>query len=302
MDIELHRLDMKYAHTRIMNQVRIRRLADSIHKYGQLEPMTVIQTNDVFILVDGYKRTAALKYLGRDTGNIHLLAYSEDEGLFQLMINNSNRPMEAIEEACIIQELHVCFHCSLGEIGRRIGRDKSFVKRRLDLVQMLPEEILKLVMKGAISTWAAERVLVPLARANATDAIELASYLEKEPVSTRQLRLFYEHYKKSNRQVRRRMIDAPDLFLKSADAVHSSDNEGPEEKWMRDANAVYGILQRLYEKVPEVFYAGQGKRLRRRLLARAARARRMSLKLSDRIRECLKDDRSDNRTAHKGTV
>ncbi len=302
MYIELHRLDMKYAHTRIMNQVRIRRLADSIHKYGQVEPMTVIQTDDVFVLVDGYKRTAALKYLGRDTGKIHLLTGGEDDGLFQLMINNSNRPMEAIEEACIIQELHVCFQCSLGEIGRRIGRDKSFVKRRFDLAQVLPEEILKLVMKGAISTWAAERVLVPLARANATDAIKLAAYLEKEPVSTRQLQLFYEHYKKSNRQIRRRMFDSPDLFFKSLEAVHSSGNEGPEERWMRDANSVCGIIQRLHDKVPEAFYAEQEKKLRTRLLVRAARVRRMSLELRDRIRECLKDDRSDHRTADKSAV
>ncbi len=299
--IELHRLDTKYAHIRIMDQGRIRRLADSILRHGQIEPMVVLEA-ETLVLMDGYKRNAALHYLERDTGKIRIETGAEDHGLFQLLLQGSSRRWEVIEEAGIIQELHSRFGCSLSEIGRRIGRDKSFVKRRLDLLEALPDEILKLVMSGAISTWAASRVLVPLARANAADAVKLAAYLEKEPASTRQLRLFHEHYQKSNREVRRRMIDSPGLFLKSIEVMKNTDDQGPEEKWLRDANAVCGILQRLQARVPSVFYPEQEKKLRRRLLIRAARTRSMSLELRDRIKECLQDDRTDQGTTHQGTV
>jgi ParB/RepB/Spo0J family partition protein len=299
--IELHRLDTKYAHIRIMDQVRIRRLADSILRHGQIEPMVVLEA-ETLVLIDGYKRNAALQYLERDTGKIRIETGAEDHGLFQLLLQGSSRRWEVIEEAGIIQELHSRFGCSLSEIGRRIGRDKSFVKRRLDLLEALPEEILKLVMSGTISTWAASRVLVPLARANAADAVKLAAYLEKEPASTRQLRLFHEHYQKSNREIRRRMIDSPGLFLKSIEVMNNTDDQGPEEKWLRDANAVCGILQRLHARVPSVFYPEQEKKLRRRLLIRAARTRSMSLELRDRIKECLQDVKADQGTTHQGIV
>jgi len=48
--IELHRLDTKYAHIRIMDQVRIRRLADSILRHGQIEPMVVLEAETLVIL------------------------------------------------------------------------------------------------------------------------------------------------------------------------------------------------------------------------------------------------------------
>ena len=296
---DLHRLDMKYDHIRIVNQASIRRLADSIYKYGQIEPMVVQQEG--LVLMDGYKRYAALQYLGRDTGKVRLDSAPEDQVLVQLLAQNSRRCWEPVEEAGIIQELHRRFGCSLGEIGRKIGRDKSFVKRRLDLIEALPEEILKLVMSGAISSWAASRVLVPLARANAAGAAKLAACLEQESVSTRQLAMFYEHYKKSNRQVRKRMFDSPCLFLKSAGIIRD-DHIGPEEKWIRDANAVCGILQRLHAQAPTVFYPDQEKKLRNRMLIRAANARRLSLELRDRIKECLLDDRAGKGRAHKGTA
>ena len=299
--IDLHRLDTKYAHIRIMDQGRIRRLAESILQHGQIEPMLVLQ-GETLVLMDGYKRNAALHYLGRDTGKIRIATMPEKHGLFQLLRQGSCRRWEVIEEAGIIQELYSRFGYSLSAIGRQIGRDKSFVKRRLDLLKALPDEILRLVMSGVISTWAASRVLVPLARANAAHAVKLAAYLEKEPISTRQLRLFYKHYQKSNQEVRKRMIDSPGLFLRSVDIMNDTGDQGPEEKWLRDANAVCGILQRLNTSVPTVFYPGQEKKLRSRLLIRAARARRMSLELRDRIKECLRDDRTDKGTTHQGTA
>jgi ParB/RepB/Spo0J family partition protein len=300
-NVDLHLLELRYAHIRVKNEARIRRLADSISRHGQLEAMLTVSSEDNrLILVDGYQRHAALKYLGKDTGLVRIVDEPESQTLYQLLIHRGDRQWEAIEEAGLIQELHRRFNYSLSEIGSRIGRDKSYVKRRMDLLESLPEEILSRVIAGVISTWAASRVLIPLARANSSDATRLASHLEREPMSTRELQLFYEHYQKANRQVRERMLNHPALFIKSIQTLTGSKNESPEEKWLHDAKVVCAILDRLRDKADTVFYPNQEQKLRRQLLIRAAKARRLTIELQDKIKERLEYDRPHQRATDPG--
>ncbi len=300
-NVDLHLLELRYAHIRVKNEARIRRLADSISRHGQLEAMLSVSSDDNrLILVDGYQRHAALKYLGKDTGLVRIIDEPESQTLYQLLIHRGERQWEAIEEAGLIQELHRRFNYSLSEIGSRIGRDKSYVKRRMDLLESLPEEILSRVIAGVISTWAASRVLIPLARANSSDATRLASHLEREPMSTRELQLFYEHYQKANRQVRERMLNHPALFIKSIQTLTGSKNESPEEKWLHDAKVVCAILDRLRDKADTVFYPNQEQKLRRQLLIRAAKARRLTIELQDKIKERLEYDRPHQRATDPG--
>lgn len=300
-NVDLHLLELRYAHIRVKNEARVRRLADSISRHGQLEAMlTVSSEENQLILVDGYQRYAALKYLGKDAGLVRVVDEPESQTLYQLLILRGERQWEAIEEAGLIQELHRRFSYSLSEIGRQIGRDKSYVKRRMDLLESLPEEILSRVIAGVISTWAASRVLIPLARANPSDAIKLASHLEREPMPTRELQLFYEHYQKANRQVRERMLNHPALFIKSIQALAGSKNESPEEKWLHDAKVVCAILDRLRDKADTVFYPNQEQKLRRQLLVRSAKARRLTVELQQKIKERLEYDRPHQRASDSG--
>lgn len=299
--VDLHLLELRYAHIRVKNEARVRRLADSISRHGQLEAMVAVSSEDnQLILVDGYFRYAALKYLGKDTGLVRVVDEPESQTLYQLLILRGERQWEAIEEAGLIQELHRRFSYSLSEIGRQIGRDKSYVKRRMDLLESLPEDILSRVIAGEISTWAASRVLIPLARANPSDAARLAAHLGREPMSTRELQLFYEHYQKANRQVRERMLSQPALFIKSIQALNVNKNESPEEKWLHDAKVVCAILDRLREKADTVFYPNQEQKLRRQLLDRAATARRLTVELQHKIKERLEYDRSHQRASDPG--
>lgn len=298
----MHCLELRYSHVRIKSQAQVKRLADSISSHGQLEPLHAVVGQDILlILIDGYHRYAALQYLERDTAQVLILGCSEDQALFQLLLHRSERNWTAIEEAGIIQELYRRFGCTYQQIGSRIGRDKSFVKRRLDLLESLPEDILKHVLSGVLSTWSASRIMVPLARANPDDAVKLAAALELEPMPTRQLRAFYEHYQKSNRKIRQRMIAEPSLFMKSQQAIDSSMDTGPEEKWLCDAKAVCGILHRLQQNADTVFYPNQEKKQRHQLMAQAGRARRLTLELQTKIEERLHNDSPNQGRTDKGT-
>ena len=167
-----------------------------------------------------------------------------------MLARNNDRKLETVEQAALIQELYNRFSYSFQEIANHLGRDKSWVKRRLDLVDFLPEEVLQAVMTGKLSSWAASRVLVPLARANEQDCLDLTRKIIENPLSSRDLVCLYNHYKKSNRTVRNRIIVEPSLFAKSVKELEQQKlgkqiNQGPEGKWFKDIQIVCHILKRI---------------------------------------------------------
>ena len=182
-EIDIHLLEGRYASLRIRNDRAGDRLATSMARHGQLTPILAVSGQaGRYIVVDGYRRLAALKMLGKDTALVQVLQDTEDEVLLSVMREGASRRWSVIEEAGIIQELCRRHRYSLREIARRLGRSPSVVKRRLDLLESLPDDILELVMSGTLSAWAASRVMVPLARANSEAARILAGHLARQPL------------------------------------------------------------------------------------------------------------------------
>jgi ParB/RepB/Spo0J family partition protein len=258
-EVDFHLLDLRYRHIRIQNAKTLVALQNSILAYGQIVPALAIAEKDGYILIDGYMRLTALKGCGHDCIKIQIMNAGESEALFTLLAKNNDRKLEIIEQAGLIQELYNRFSYSFPEIATHLGRDKSWVKRRLDLIDSLPEEILQPVMAGKISSWAASRILVPLARANEQDCLNLTKKIIEAPLSTRELVCLYNHYKKSNRTLRDRIIADPSLFartLKEQDdkKIGKQIYEGPEGKWFKDISIVCHMLQRLKKTSEHLFY------------------------------------------------
>ena len=287
MEVDIHLLDLRYAHTRIKNAKVLAKMQSSINRYGQIVPAIAVPQTTNFILIDGYLRLQALKACGQDCIKLHIVEEEEADSLFILLAKNNDRQWEAIEQASLIQELHNRFTYSFGEIAKRLGRDKSWVKRRLDLVDSLPEEIKQAVMTGKLSTWTASHILMPLSRVNEKDACQLTKKLLKNPLSTRDVARLYEHYKKSNRVVRDRIIDDPSLFaktIKQQDQEYDAKkiNDGPEGKWQKDITIVCHILKRLISTAEYVFYPEQDRFKHRQRLIWIKNAKEMIIELKNR--------------------
>ncbi len=262
-EIDLHRIALRYLHTRVQNKTVLEKLRRSIERYGQITPVLAVQEdNGEFVLIDGYLRVLAIKKCKMDMVKVQVCEDKEMDALMLMLRKGNERRLEPIEEALMIAELIERFEMSLSEVGKKMARDKSWVKRRLDLIHHLPEEALKAVQSGKISTWSASRVVAPLARANPEHARRLTAHLETHSISTRQLAGLYEHYKKSNRNVRKRIIEDPSLFCrveesKKQEAEAQKVKNGPEGAWLKDMNIVYHILIRLSNRTETVFYRGQ---------------------------------------------
>lgn len=283
--LEISQLDLRYAHTRIRKPEALLPLMRSLERWGQLRPVSVVRS-DCHVLVDGYLRVEALRRSGKDIVLAEVWLCGEREALLQVLIREQERRWEALEEACLIRELHDRHELSQESIARLLGKDKSWVCRRLSLLSSLPEEVLEAVRSGHLSPWAAGRVLAPLARANP----EHAKALSQVHLSTREMEEFFRHYQKANRKERERMVLDPLLFLKAHRAreeegrIHSL-KSGPEGRWLRDMKVAGHILVRLAKALPSVIYPGQQNLDRRLLLTAFEDTRSAFVSLQRQIQE-----------------
>jgi ParB family transcriptional regulator, chromosome partitioning protein len=206
------------------------------------------------VLVDGYRRVAALRRLGRDRASIERWHCDLVEGLLGVLARAKNRAFGAIEEALLLRELTQTFGLSQLEVARRCGRDDSWVNRRLQLLSSLPDPVLAAVRAGRLSTWAASRVIAPLARASAAHAERLLAALAQTPLSTRELKDWFNHYQKVSRAVRERMVAHPRLFVQAMSESAEEDRIarlrlGPEGECEVDLSRINGLIDRVRKRL-----------------------------------------------------
>lgn len=250
MQIDLHRLSLDFAATRIANIPAVRQLADSIRERGQLVPCiaTGNPENGPLVLIDGYRRVSALRRVGTDTALVQCWSCAVGQAVIQLLVQSRSRQFDPIEEALLLRELIDAHGLSQREAALRCARDVSWVQRRLVLLDALPQELMQAVRNAQVSSWAAARILVPLARANSVHAAQLLRSLDGSPLSTRELQAWFGHYRCAQHQQRERMVAHPRLLI---DSLHARVSEraakelraGPEAEMIGELRRLQALLR-----------------------------------------------------------
>jgi len=260
-ELDLHRLELRYAATRVAEPQAVQRLAASLERCGQLVPCVAVNDPQAgesrLVLIDGYRRVAALRRLGRDTVAIECWSCDLATALISLLTRRQDRAFACIEHALLLRELLIGQGLSQQQLARRFGRDVSWVSRRLQLVQELPDNVLAAVCAGQLSSWAASRVLVPLARANTEHAERLLQALVQRPLSTRELRQWFEQYQSAGRAARERMVDHPGLLLQALQERQAAQSDerlrdGPEGACAADLRKIEALIARLHRRLPSL--------------------------------------------------
>src|SRR5215470_10760947 len=265
LDLDLHRLDLRFAAARAAEPRAVERIARSIERGGQIvpcvvvadPPVDVLQGGERLVLIDGYRRIAALRRLGRDTARVECWACDLAEAVLGVLARGQSRPWAAIEEALLVRELVESLGLSQHETARRSGRDVSWICRRLQLLAGLPEAIVVAVTEGRLSSWAASRVVAPLARANSEHAERLVAALSEAPLATRELRQWFEHYQKAGRLARERLVNHPHLFLTGLQKSVAQDmserlRDGPEGSCESVLRRIIVLIRSVRKQLPNL--------------------------------------------------
>src|SRR5881628_3065742 len=218
MQLEFHQLDRRWEHLRVRHPGRQRRLLASLADSGQQMPIVVVAAEgqaDRYVVIDGYKRIAALEQLGRDTVEAVVWPLCEAEAV---LLDRSLRLSEqesALEVGWLLAELEQRFGYGLEELARRLDRSVSWVSRRLALVELLPETIQQQVREGKISAQVAMKFLVPVARQRLEDCQRMAAIFVQHHCDTRQAGQLYAAWRKGSAAIRQRILEEPELFFKA---------------------------------------------------------------------------------------
>jgi ParB-like chromosome segregation protein Spo0J len=174
-EVPLTVLDERLSRYRLQSSLAIQQMAQSLQQYGQMAPVVVYQADQNLILIDGFKRLQAARRL---KGFDHLLArcLEVDEAAAKAAIYRLNqlhgRPQQ-LEEAWIVHALVRDDGLSQVEAGHLLGRHKSWVNRRLALLEQLAPAVLDELRLGLLSV-ALARQLVRLPMGNQNDALTTA--------------------------------------------------------------------------------------------------------------------------------
>ena len=220
--LEFHQLDLRLEHLRVRHPARHRRLIGSLAETGQQTPIIVIAQSGVvqqdsgYLVIDGHKRIAALKQLGRDTVIAVVWDMNEAEALFLARsLTMNSEPETALEQGWLLAEMEEKLGYSIEELARRFDRSATWVGRRLALVDTLPESIQQQVRQGKIAAQIAMRYLAPVARVNAEQCVRMAQALAQQHWTTRQAAALYNAWRNAKGAVRERILAQPELFLKT---------------------------------------------------------------------------------------
>jgi ParB-like chromosome segregation protein Spo0J len=260
LDVDLHRLQLRFAATRVNDRRAIERLSQSIERCGQLTACVAVsagitqESAESWVLIEGYRRVIALKHLGRDTARIQVWSCDLSEALLRTLTYAHGRSFDPIEEALLLQELVQGLGLTQHDVARRSGKDVSWVSRRLGLLTALPQDCLQSVRAGNLSCWSATRVLAPLARANTAHASALLQAIDRDRLSTRDLTEWFSHYQQAKREVRERMVMQPALFVKALKAREQEQQDavlrsGPEGQCLKDMRVITKMMERLSENL-----------------------------------------------------
>ena len=170
--VEVGELHESHAVLRLLDGGAVRAMRESLLRHGQLVAVSAYRTREVprvLEVVDGFKRLRAARELGWTSLRVRVLPVEAAAAKAALLILNRGRGLSELEEAWLVRSLYREDGLKQPEIGRLLGRHKSWVCRRLLLAEGLDEAVQVDVRLGLLAA-SASAALARLPRCNQRDA------------------------------------------------------------------------------------------------------------------------------------
>ena len=159
-------------------------MAGSLRRYGQMAPLAVCRRGQQLEVIDGFKRLGAARQLPMPTLSVRVLDLDERLAKAAILgLNHGHRPTRELEEAWIVQALVRDDGMSQVEAGMLLGRHKSWVCRRLALLEKLSPEAIADMRLGLLGpTLARQLTRLPTGNQQAVLALTRSHLLSTQEV------------------------------------------------------------------------------------------------------------------------
>jgi ParB/RepB/Spo0J family partition protein len=189
------------------------RMKASLVAHGQLTPLVVVEHEGKLEIVDGFKRRSAAMALEWPSVTVSVREMDETgQWVTMLALNRGVQSMTALEEALVLREM-LRQGVTQVEIGSLVGRHKSWVSRRIGLVERLHPELVEWVKTGTLAPGTARRLLV----LPAGNQVEFAAAISRARLRTEETELLVSLWQKTDdATVRQYLLREPRQALANA--------------------------------------------------------------------------------------
>ncbi len=208
-------LDPCFSSLRIVNHSKIKQMEHSLSIHGQLQPLIVRRHEELFQIIDGLKRYYAAKNLSIESLQGRCLDVDLAQAkVLVLRYNRTHQSMEAWEEALVLHDLKLHHGHDLDSLSRLTGYSRSWVSRRLSLIDKMDQGLSHEIKMGTL-TGTHARELMRLPRGNQSS---MAKVITVNQLSSRQSNTLVNAFLRAkNKDIQNYILDHPrDVLLQHA--------------------------------------------------------------------------------------
>lgn len=141
--VTLDGLGQRYRRYRLADPEAEEAMAGSLRRWGQLAPVVACVRAEKLELIDGFKRWTAARQIGELAClSVRVLELDDQVAKAAILgLNRDQRPVRELEEAWVVQGLVRDDGLTQVEAAQLLGRHKSWVCRRLALLEKLSASV-----------------------------------------------------------------------------------------------------------------------------------------------------------------
>jgi ParB/RepB/Spo0J family partition protein len=176
--VERSTLDLRYEGYRVRDDAAEARLRASIAERGIQEPLEGVDTPQERILLNGFKRYRCTQKLGIQCVPYVSLGEEEAMGIVSLMRTSKQRGLNLLEQAKFTVELLTVYEMSTAEVAETLGRSKSWVSMRGNLLREMSAEVQRILFRGAFPVYSYMYTLRPFMRMNSVGKQDVERFVK----------------------------------------------------------------------------------------------------------------------------
>lgn len=220
--LEIAAIGASYGRVRCLIPRQIEQIKASLTAHGQLSALVVVGRSNGVELIDGFKRYRAAQQMG--WSRLWVMPMEVDEPgqwVAMLALNRATHSMTVLEEALVLREM-VQMGMTQTQIGEMLNRHKSWVSRRIGLIERLHPELVEQIREGILPPGAARRLLA----LPAGNQLELATVVMHHALGSQDTEGLVRLWKNADPTVRDYLLAHPQAALAN---VRAGDPETPPD-------------------------------------------------------------------------
>lgn len=137
IEVEIERIIVNPYQPRTHFDDDLNELAESIKQNGLIQPLTVKQSDDKFILIAGERRLRALKLLGMDSAPCIVIDVTDrNSAVLALVENIQRKDLHFFDEAEALSKLLDFYGMTQEDCAVKLGKNQSTIANKLRLLKL----------------------------------------------------------------------------------------------------------------------------------------------------------------------